>query len=59
MKNVLAIGHKGESGEIVVTDVLCANFPEMTQPELAELSWRLEALFREFRLKRLPERVKP
>lgn len=29
ISNVLALGYKADDGTIVVTDVLCNNFPEM------------------------------
>lgn len=41
MKNILALGYRDKRGHVVVTDVLCFNFPEMTQEELGELSWKL------------------
>jgi hypothetical protein len=40
-KTILSLGYKDRDGHIVVTDVLCGNFPELTQDELASLSWNL------------------
>jgi len=38
---VVALGHKGPDGTIVVDHVLCANFPSITKEQLADLSWKL------------------
>lgn len=39
---VVALGYKAPDGTITVTDVLCTNFPEMTNEEKASLSWKLD-----------------
>lgn len=39
---VVSLGYQAKDGSIVVTDVLCMNFPDMTQEEMAVLSWKLE-----------------
>jgi hypothetical protein len=39
--DTLALGYKDGGGQIVVTDVLCINFPEMTLAEKGELSRKL------------------
>jgi hypothetical protein len=38
---IVAIGYKAKDGTIVVTDVLCGNFPDMTNHEMAKLSFAL------------------
>jgi len=38
---VVALGYQASDGTIVVTDVLCMNFPDMTNEEMADLSWKL------------------
>lgn len=55
MKNILALGCKDKRGYVVVTDVLCFNFPEMTQEELGALSWKLTQWGNELRVKRKTE----
>lgn len=39
---VIALGYQAPDGTIVVTDVLCMNFPDMTNEEMATLSWKLD-----------------
>jgi hypothetical protein len=39
---VVAVGYKAPDETIVVTDVLCMNFPDMTNDELAALSFKLD-----------------
>lgn len=39
---VVALGYQSKDGTIVVTDVLCMNFPAMTNKQMAKLSWRLD-----------------
>lgn len=46
---VVALGYQGSDGIIIVTDVLCMNFPEITDKELARLSFKLDQWSREFR----------
>lgn len=38
---ILALGYQSGDGTIQVTDVLCNNFPDMTNAEMAALSWNL------------------
>lgn len=38
---IVALGRQLPDGTIEVTDVLCINFPAMTNAEMAELSWKL------------------
>lgn len=46
---VVALGYQAPDGTIVVTDVLCMNFPDMTNEEMAALSWKLDQWSREAR----------
>lgn len=46
---VVALGYQAKDGTIVVTDVLCMNFPDMTNEEMAKLSWQLDQWSRNFR----------
>ena len=46
---VVALGYQAADGTIVVTDVLCMNFPDMTNDEMAKLSWQLDQWSRNFR----------
>lgn len=46
---VVALGCQAPDGTIVVMDVLCMNFPDMTNEEMAALSWKLEQWSREAR----------
>lgn len=39
---IVVLGYQNPDGTITVTDVLCANFPPMTQKEMAALSWKLD-----------------
>lgn len=41
VSDTLAIGYKGADGAFVVTDVLCTNWPRMTDAQRADLSWKL------------------
>ena len=43
---VVALG-QAPDGTIVVTDVLCMNFPDMTNEQMAALSWKLGQWSRE------------
>ena len=43
-RNVLAVGYKNDRGEIVVTDVICANLPNLSDRELANISWKMQEL---------------
>ena len=47
-RHVVALGYKSMAGTIVVTDVLCMNFPELPTDVLASLSERLEQWSREY-----------
>jgi hypothetical protein len=38
---VVALGYQSADGTIVVTDVLCNNFPDITNEEMGALSWKL------------------
>lgn len=40
-KNVVSLGYQAPDGTIVVTDVLCMNFPDMTSEQIADLSLKL------------------
>ena len=50
-RHVVALGYKSMAGTIVVTDVLCMNFPELPTDVLASLSERLEQWSREYAAK--------
>lgn len=39
---VVALGYQAEDGTITVTDVLCMNFPDMTNEQMADLSRKLD-----------------
>lgn len=39
--SILALGYRAKDGSIVVTNVLCSNFPDLTDEELGKLSWQL------------------
>ena len=50
-RHVVALGYKSKAGIIVVTDVLCMNFPDLPTETLASLSERLEQWSREYAAK--------
>jgi len=35
---IISLGYQSESGEIITTDVLCINFPPITDDEMAVIS---------------------
>lgn len=39
--HVLALGYQDDNGYIVVTDVLCMNFPNLSKEQKADLSFKL------------------
>lgn len=51
---VMALGYQAPDGTIVVTDVLCMNFPDMTNEEMAALSWKLSQWSTQVRQRRTP-----
>lgn len=53
---VVALGYQAPDGTIVVTDVLCMNFPDMTNEKMAALSWKLDQWSRE---PEIPRQFKP
>ena len=46
---VVALGYQAPDGTIVVTDELSMNFPDMTNEQMAALSWKLDQWSREAR----------
>ena len=46
---IIALGRSAADGTVEVTDVLCVNFPPMTNKEMAALSWKLSEWSKAFR----------